>query len=66
MLSCIVRPHCTVEAKRLQLCTFGGSRYIVFLGPDRRHQGGRGVHVPSSVFWMPMHPAPAAKTLSGK
>ena len=32
---------------------------MVFLGPERRHQGGSGVHVPSSVFCIPMHPAPA-------
>ena len=33
---------------------------MVFLGPERLHQGGRGVHVPSSVFRMPMQLAPAA------
>ena len=31
---------------------------MVFLGPERLHQGGR--HVPSSVFRMPMQLAPAA------
>ena len=33
---------------------------MVFLGPERLHQGGRGVHVPSSVFRIPMQLAPAA------
>lgn len=32
---------------------------MVRLGPERRHQGGSGVHVPSSVFCIPMHEAPA-------